>query len=227
MENLESAIKYPFSGEGWGPKFILGGILNFTGAALGFIPYVGIVFWLLFSFFPLGYAYKVFRNHLEEREGPLPGWGGWGDLWRRGGYVFLIALGYGLVPGMLYWSGLNLWYEGGFASFVGVLFLILGVGLSLVAFFLWPMALASYASQGEFLAAAFQWKRIIEKIWLVQSQYFSGWVAGIVLSFALLFLKTQIAYIGWIFYAFGFFYLSLSMAHLFGEICREAIKDEA
>jgi len=34
MENLESAIKYPFTGEGWGPKFILGGIMNFMGAAL-------------------------------------------------------------------------------------------------------------------------------------------------------------------------------------------------
>ena len=226
MGNLERALKYPFTGEGWGPKFILGGVLNFLGAALGFIPYLGVFFWLLFSFFPLGYAYKIFRNHLEEREGPLPEWGDWGDLFRRGWYVFLITLGYGLVPGILYWAGLNFWYEGGLAAFVGVLFLILGVGMSFVAFFLWPMALAFYASQGEFLAAAFQWKRIIEKICLVQSQYFSGWVAALVIFFALLFLKTQLPYIGWILYSFGFFYLSLSVANLFGKICQEALKDE-
>jgi len=226
MGNLERALKYPFTGEGWGLKFILGGVLNFLGAALGFIPYLGVFLWLLFSFFPLGYAYKIFRNHLEEREGPLPEWGDWGDLFRRGWYVFLITLGYGLVPGILYWAGLNFWYEGGLAAFVGVLFLILGVGMSFVAFFLWPMALAFYASQGEFLAATFQWKRIIEKICLVQSQYFSGWVAALVLFFALLFLKTQLPYIGWILYSFGFFYLSLSVANLFGKICQEALKDE-
>jgi len=226
MGNLERALKYPFTGEGWGPKFILGGVLNFLGAALGFIPYLGVFLWLLFSFFPLGYAYNIFRNHLEEREGPLPGWEDWGDLFRRGWYVFLITLGYGLVPGILYWSGLNFWYEGGLAAFVGVLFLILGVGMSFVAFFLWPMALAFYASQGEFLAAAFHWKRITEKICLVQSQYFSGWVAALVLFFALLFLKTQLPYIGWILYSFGFFYLSLSVANLFGKICQEALKDE-
>ncbi|MFH1757330.1 MAG: DUF4013 domain-containing protein [Pseudomonadota bacterium] len=226
MGNLERALKYPFAAEGWGPKFILGGVLNFIGAAMGFIPYLGVIFWLLFSFFPLGYAYTIFRTHLEGREGPLPGWEGWGDLFRRGLYVFLIALGYGIVPGILYWLGLNLWYGGGFVAFVGVFLLILGVGIGLVAFFLLPMALALYASEGEGLAAAFHWKGIVEKIWLVQRDYFSGWVAGLVLFLALLFLKTQLLYIGWILYSFGFFYLSLSMANLFGEICREALKDE-
>lgn len=226
MGNLERALKYPFAEEGWGPKFILGGVFNFLGAAMGFIPYVGVIFWLLFSFFPLGYAYKIFRSHLGGMEGPLPGWEGWGDLFRSGWYVFLIALGYWIVPGILYWLGLNLWYGGGFAAFVGVFLLILGVGIGLVAFFLLPMALAFYASEGEVLAAAFHWKGIVEKIWLIQREYFSGWVAGLVLFLALLFFKTQLLYIGWILYSFGFFYLSLSMANLFGKISREALKDE-
>ena len=111
MENLERALKYPFTEEGWAPKFILGGLLIFLGDALGFVPYLGVIFWLLFFFFPVGYAYKIFRNHLEERESSLPAWEDWGELWRRGLYVFLITLGYGLVPGILYWAGLNLWYE--------------------------------------------------------------------------------------------------------------------
>jgi hypothetical protein len=226
MGNLEKALKYPFAGVGWGPKFILGGVLYLLGAALGFIPYLGGFFWLLFSFVPLGYAYKIFRDHIERREEPLPRWEGWEDLFLRGLYVFIITFGYGIVPGILYWLGRSLWYEGGFAAFVGVFFLILGVGIGLVAFFLLPMALAFYATQGEFLAAAFQWKGIIEKIWRVQREYFSGWVAGLILFFALLFVKTQILYVGWILYAFGFFYLSLSIANLFGRICREGLKDE-
>ncbi|MGD0624116.1 MAG: DUF4013 domain-containing protein, partial [Thermodesulfobacteriota bacterium] len=144
MGNLEKALKYPCAERGWGPKFVLGGVLNVLGAALGFIPYMGVIFWLLFSLFPLGYAYKIFRDYLQGTEGPLPRWGQWEDLFIRGLFVFLIALGYGIVPGLLYWLGRSLWYGGGFAAFLGVLFLILGVGVGLVAFFLLPMALAFY-----------------------------------------------------------------------------------
>jgi len=226
MGNLEKALKYPFAGERWGPKFLLGGILNILGAAFGFIPYLGMVFWLLFSFFPLGYAYNIFRNHLQGREESLPNWGRWGELLTRGFFVFLIALGYWIVPGFLYWLGLNLWHGGGVAAFIGILFLILGIGIGLIAFFFLPMALAFYAQEGEFLGAAFQWKGIAEKIWLVQKEYFTGWVAGIVLFLALLFLRTQVLYIGWILYSLGFFYLSLSLACLFGNICRVEMKDD-
>jgi hypothetical protein len=219
MGNLEKALKYPCAEKGWGSKFILGGVLNVLGAALGFIPYIGVIFWLLFSLFPLGYAYKIFRDYLQGREGPLPGWGQWEDLFIRGLFVFLIALGYGIVPGLLYWLGRSLWYGGGFAAFLGVLFLILGVGGGLVAFFLLPMALAFYATEGEFLAAAFRWQGIVEKIWLVRKEYFIGCLGILVLFFALLFLRSQLLYIGWMVYAFAFFYLLLTMANLFGRIC--------
>lgn len=221
MAHLERALKSPFADEGWAPKFILGGVLNALGAALGFIPYVGVLFLLAFSFFPLGYAYKIFRNHLRGEAGPLPIWEGWGDLFNRGIFVFLIILGYWIVPGFLYWLGTILWHTGGFAAFAGVLFLILGVGIGLVVFFLLPMGLAFYATEGEVLAAAFRWNGIVEKIWLVQREYFAGWLADLVLFMALLFLWNQLLYVGWILGAFGFFYMSLVTAYLFGEICRE------
>jgi hypothetical protein len=220
MGNLEKALKYPFTGQGWGPKFFLGGILNVIAGALGFIPYVGIILMLLFSFFPLGYMYKIFRNHLIGQEEPLPEWGDWSGLFFKGVFVFLIGLGYGIIPGILYWLGKSLWYEGGFFSFLGVLFLIMGVGIGLVAFFLFPMALAFFASRGDFMAA-FHWKGIVEKIWLVQKEYFVGWLASLILILALLFIQTQILFVGWVFYAFGFFYLCVAMAYLFGTICRE------
>ena len=227
MGNLEKALKYPFADKVWGPKFVLGGILNVAGVALGFIPYIGMIFCLLFSFFPLGYSYKIFRDHLRGKEGPLPNWEEWGDLFSGGFFVFLITLGYWIIPGFLYWLGSTLWQEGGFSAFVGVLFLILGVGIGLVAFFLLPMALALYAVEGELLAAAFRWNGIVEKIWRVQREYFSGWLAGLVLFLALLFIRTQFLYIGWILFAFGFFYLNLSMACLFGNICREGVSGRA
>jgi hypothetical protein len=221
MGYLEKALKYPFAERGWGPKFVLGGVLNVIGAALGFIPYVGVIFWLLFSLFPLGYAYKIFRDSLRGKEAPLPEWGEWEDLFIQGLFVFLIVFGYGVVPGLLYGLGRGIWYGGGFVAFLGVLFLILGVGVGLIAFFLLPMALAFYATEGELLAAAFQWKRIVEKIWPVRREYFTGYLAILVLFLALLFLRTQLPYVGWILYAFGFFYLILTTANLFGRICHE------
>lgn len=221
MGNVEGALKYPFSGEGWAARFTLGGFLCVLASALGFIPFVGWIFWLVISLIPLGYAYGIFQDRVSGKEGPLPSWSGWGDLLYRGFYVSLILLAYGIIPGILYWIGDKLWTAGGFAAFFGTLFLIMGVGIGLASSFLLPMALAIYAIEGEFLTAAFRWNRIVEKIWLIQKEYFIAWLVGLILFLALLFVKMHIFFIGWILYGFGFFYLSLVLAHLFGEVSRD------
>ena len=227
MGNLEKALKFPFAEPGWGPKFALGAVFNIIGAALGFIPYIGVVFWLLFSFFPLGYAYKIFNHYLQGTEGPLPAWEKWEDLFLRGLFVFLITLGYGIIPMILYWLGLSLWNAGGFAAFIGVFSLILSMAVSLAAFFLYPMALALYAAGGESFAAAFRWNRIVEKIWIVQKEYLTGWLVSLAIFLALLFLRNQVLYLGWILYAVGFFYFCLTLSFLFGKICREGVRSES
>jgi hypothetical protein len=221
MGSLESALKFPFADPGWKPKLVFGGVLNLIAAALGFVPYIGVLFWVIFSFLPLGYAYKILSEQLQGKEGILPAWEGWEDLFKRGFFVFLVVFGYWVLPGVLYWIGMNLWYGSGFSAFIGVFFLILGFAIGLVAFFLLPMALAFYIQKGEHLTTAFQWKGIVEKIWLVQREYFIAWVASLVLFAALLFLRTQVPFLGWILFAFGSFYVSLVIANLFGKICRE------
>jgi hypothetical protein len=224
MGDLERAFKYPFSGPDWGSKFALGGILTILGAGLGFLPVLGGVVWALVSLLPLGYAYRIFRDHLRGSEGPLPAWEGWNDLFRHGFFVFLIGLGYWIVPGLLYWLGKTLWHGGGFGAFLGVLFLLLGICLGLVAFFLWPMAVAFYAREGERLAPAFRWSGMVEKIWLVQREYFIGWLASLVFILVLLFVRTYFLYVGWILHALGVFYLSLVVASFFGKVCRESME---
>ena len=200
----------------------LGGVLSFLGASMGFIPYIGMILCLLFSFFPLGYSYKIFRDHLLGGEGPLPKWGEWGYLFSRGLVVFLIALGYGIIPWLLYRLGIAFWEGGGLAAFFGVIVLILGAGVALVALFFLPMALALYSLEGGSFVAAVQWERIGGKIRRVQGEYVSSWLSGLILFLILFLLRSQLPYIGWILYAFGSFYLSLAMAHLFGKVCREA-----
>ncbi len=221
MGSLEKALKYPFADPSWKPKFVFGGVLYLIASSLGFVPYIGVIFLVIFALLPLGYAYKILGEQLQGKEGLLPPWEGWEDLFKCGFFVFLIVFGYWVLPGILYWMGMNLWYGSGFSAFIGVFFLILAVVIGLVAFFLLPMALAFYATKGEHLATAFQWKGIVEKIWLVQREYFIAWVASLVLFLALLFLRTQVPFLGWVLFAFGFFYLSLVVANLFGEICRE------
>jgi hypothetical protein len=226
MGNLERALKFPFSGEGWMLKFILGGALCTLASLLNFVPFVGWLFWILISLAPLGYAYGVFEDRLTGKAGSLPAWTAWGDLVYRGFFVFLIVLVYGIVPGVLYTVGEFLWTAGGFASLFGVPFVILGVGIGLAVSFLLPMAFAVYAGEGEFLAAVFRWNRIVERIWLVQKEYFAAWLAGLVLLLALLFLRLHILFLGWILYSFGFFYFLLVAAYLFGEVCREEAGEE-
>jgi hypothetical protein len=224
MATLEKAFKYPVSFEGWGPKFVIGGVLLIIGATLGYIPWVGWILYCFLAIFPVGYAYRVFRAHLQGEEDALPGWVKWGELCRGGFFVYLIFLGYGILPAVLFWAGMRLWHAGAFAAFGGVLFIVLGIGSGLVALFLVPMALAYYAQEKESFRAAFRWNRIVEKMWVVQREYSVSWLAGAILFLILLFIRTHFLYVGWILYAFGVFYLALAMAYLFGRVCRESLR---
>jgi len=224
MGDLEKALRYPLSGEGWGTKFALGGFLYILGNLLGFIPWVGWIFTILLALVPLGYAYLVFQNHLRGLESPLPPWGGWAELFARGLSVFFISLGYWIIPAILYWMGKVLWESGGVAAFLGVLFLMLGIGVGLVAFFLLPMALAFYGREEESFWAAFRWSGIVEKIWMVQREYFIGWLASLIFFLSLLLIRTYFLYFGWILYALGIFYLTLAAAHFFGRVCRVSME---
>lgn len=227
MGNLEKALRYPFGQPGWGVKFLIGGGINLLGALLGLIPYLGIILWLCCSFFPWGYAYRVLQDTLLSKEEPLPPWEKWRQLFSRGFWVFLISLAYAIIPGFFYWLGKNLWYSGGLAAFIGVFSLILGIGLGLIAFFLLPMALVLFAAHGELLGTAFHWRTIVEKIWLIQKDYFISWLATLVLYWALHFLRMEIPFFGLIFYSFALFYLSVALAYLFGLICQEVVKEDS
>jgi hypothetical protein len=185
---------------------------------------VGWIFSILLALIPLGYAYLVFQNHLRGLEGPLPAWGGWAELFARGLSVFFISLGYWIIPVILYWMGKVLWESGGIAAFLGVLFLILGIGVGLVVFFLLPMALAFYGREEESFWAAFRWSGIVEKIWMVQREYFIGWMVSLIFFLALLLVRAYFLYLGWILFALGIFYLTLAAAYFFGRVCRASME---
>lgn len=226
MGNLEKALRNPWGQPGWGMKLLIGGGLNLFGSVLGFIPFVGVFLWFILSLFPIGYAYRVLQNSLLGMSEDLPAWENWGSLFGCGFFVFLICLGYGIIPCFFYWLGKSLWYGGGVGAFIGVLCLILGIASGLVAFFLLPMALVLYASHGELLGTAFHWRSIVEKIWLIQKDYFVGWIAALILLLAVHFFRLEVPLIGLIIYSFLIFYISISLAYLFGNISRDIAKEE-
>ncbi len=226
MGNLEKALKYPWGQPGWGTKFLIGGILNLLGVVLSFIPLAGIILWFILSLFPLGYSYRVLQNSVLGIREELPAWEKWGSLFGQGFFIFLICLGYGIIPYFFYWLGKSLWYGGGIGAFLGVLCLILGISSGLVAFFLLPMAIVLYASHGEMLGTAFHWRSIVEKIWLIQKDYFISWLAALILLFAVHFFRLGIPFLGLIIYSFAVFYISICLAYLFGIIARDVAQED-
>ena len=64
----------------------------------------------------------------------------------------------------------------------------------------------------------------MEKIWVVQREYFVGWLLSLVFFLVLLFVKSYFLYVGWILYALGLFYLSLAASHFFGRVCRAGME---
>jgi hypothetical protein len=64
----------------------------------------------------------------------------------------------------------------------------------------------------------------VEKIWVVQREYFIGWLACLIFLLVLLFVRTYFLYVGWVLHAFGVFYLSLAAAHYFGCLCRQGME---
>ncbi|MBI4496200.1 MAG: DUF4013 domain-containing protein [Deltaproteobacteria bacterium] len=224
MGDLERALRYPFSDPTWKPKFVLGGVFYLLAAALDFVPVIGWLLWFLFALLPLGYGYGVFGNHLRAGEDLLPPWENWGDLFRRGLRVLLLAIAYGILPWAFFRWGSILWWKGGLAAAAGMPFLLLAAGLGGIASYLFPMGLALYTRE-ESPAAGFYFARIWRRIKTVQKDYTIGWLAGWLILLALLFLKIHLPSIGWILYAFGLFFWTLVVARLFGEICRRGLPE--
>ena len=224
MENLERSFRYPFSGEDWKAKMAFGGILYILASILGFIPWIGGILYVLVVLIPLGYSYKIFRDHLRGA-GRAPA-----QLGRVGGPFYPRVVRFSHVPrirdhpGDPVLAGKSSLARRGDWRFLGVLFLILGIGVGLVAFFLLPMALAFFSRENESFASAFRWSGIVEKIWMVQREYFTGWLATLIFFLVLVLVRSYFLYVGWILYALGVFYLSLVAADFFGRVCRESME---
>jgi len=186
MIDLEKALKFPTTDREWKQKVLIGGVLNI-------LPVI--------NFFPLGYAYGIFRRTLRRQEISLPEWENWGDLFVQGLMVFLICLIYNIASLILF-----------------AIHPVLGVLAFIAVFLLLPTALAQHAMSGDF-SRAFQLKNIWARIQQTKSDYFFAWLVMVGISVVLMMVTVAIPILGWIISAIIGFYAYLVFAILFGEIC--------
>ncbi len=185
MIDLENALKFPTKDKEWKRRVLIGGLLNI-------IPVI--------NFFPIGYAYRIFRQALRRQKISLVEWDDWGDLFVQGFIVFLIALLYNIATLILF-----------------AIHPILGFLAAIAVALLFPMALAQYAMSENF-SQAFHIKNVWIRIQQTRNDYLVAWLVMVAISIVLLIIAT-IPILGWIVAAIIGFYAYLVFAVLFGEIC--------
>lgn len=171
---LSSALAYPRRNASWVKTVVIGGILFFLGGVL------------LLPAIPLeGYLKRVLRNTAHgDREPPV--FDDWIDLFVEGIKMFLVQLGYALVPVLLVVLGVFLAGAGGMAGAgfeaVGLLIMAGGVVVGLIAGYLVPAALTNFAYHDD-LGAAFDLEAVAATAFTVP--YLKAFVLAILVGIVL------------------------------------------
>lgn len=208
---IEEAITYPREGDEALTTVLIGGVLGLLSVLV--VP----------VFLLLGFTVRVLRS-VEAGEETPPTFGDWGDLLVDGLKAFAIVLAYSVVP--LVVLGVT---AGGVAvaavtgdvrpgaiagAFLG--FAVSGL-LWLVAFYVIPAALASFAREGR-LGAAFD-VSVLRGV-VLDGRYATAWlvalalfvVAGVVVG-----VLNAIPPLGFVAGAFVNFYAGVAAAYLYGH----------
>jgi hypothetical protein len=231
MLHLREAIEFPFRSPDWAKKLAIGGGLSALPALvftlLGYLDAVDILKSSLISaplgvlyFLIWGYAFHIFQAALHQKEPELGTWGHWGDLFSKGFVIFMIEIGYGLLPLLLMALGIGILYRGGWWLFTGMLLLMIGMLAFLLVGFFFPMGVGQYARWRR-IEAAFYLPSLLRAIRYVLVEYVSLFLVSLILLLALGFIAT-IPFLGPALSTFLSFYPTLVLARLFGEVCGKA-----
>ncbi len=207
--DIGKAFSYVFDDEDWIKKVVIGGLL-------GIIPIV--------NFIVVGYALRLIRNVAEGAERPLPEWDNWGDDFVCGLLVAvaaflywlpaLIVMGIGSGIGALLGSSSD---TGDTAALCVTAFQCLGSLWSILVAIVFPSAMLQYVMNGEF-GDFFKFGTIIAFIRDNLGNYVIALLvsalANIVAGFGVI-----LCFVGVIFTQFWSYVV---MAHLFGQVWREA-----
>ena len=247
IPSLKTIFKFPFQGEGWGKRFLIGTVLTFLNFVIPIIPAV----------FISGYMLEVMRRTIQGEDLVLPDWTDWGKLGVDGLKYILVSLVFLLPGSLVYVVGFGLYFfatfglslasgvsqnsQGVQAIFVPVFLLamlvfVVSMFAGPLLFFLGaiplPVAAANMAVEGR-LAAGFSLGQWWPALWKNKLGYFITWTIlfGLFFTFYLVIFTAYITCIlCWLIpFLMGplGFYLAMVYAALFGQTFRESMQGQA
>ena len=224
------ALAFPLEDRDWLPKIAIGGAVGLALEAL----FVGFSYLftreLAFEVSPLaqaanfpslGFVLLVFQGALTAPQSDaMPEWRRWPGLCLRGLVLFVLGLGYGILPLLLIIVGFGLLVSGGVALVLGLVMMLLGMLAGLMLGFFLPMAVARYLRERR-VEAAFNPVAVWSRISKVLAEYVAAYLLSIG-SFIVAGLVGTIPYLGVLAWPFLTFYLLVACARLFGGVCSGA-----
>ena len=208
LEGVKKAVFFPFKGEKWGIKMLIGSALGLAGYMIPIIPSIPL----------LGYFGQMMKRIINEDEDPkLPEWTDWGNLFTDGLKLFgvsalyslpallMVIAGYALmfvpyfsmmmsVTTTSYYSAPDLdpaLFAGSmFGMFGGMALIMVGFLLMLVTAVFLPPALGNMIAKNDF-GAAFR----IKEWWPVFKANLGGYILALALLFGLYWLLLMIVYV--------------------------------
>lgn len=213
---IEEAINYPRDGDDALTTILIGGVLGLLSVLV--VP----------VFLLLGFSVRVLRS-VEAGEETPPTFGDWGELLVDGLKAFAIAFVYAIVPlivlaataGGTIVAAVSGDVTPGAVAGALVGFLLAGL-LWLLAFYVIPAAVASFASEGR-VGAAFD-TAVLRRV-LLDGRYATAWlvafaffvVAGVVVG-----ILSVVPPLGFVVGAFLDFYVAVAAAYLYGHAFMDA-----
>lgn len=212
MIDLAKELNRPREDAGWIVK-----------VGIGMICSLSLKWYLLpLTFFATGYLYRHFSDTFHRKDvNRLPEWEDWKGMFLSGLIIFLIVVGYLVLPKFSYAVAGSVLKGGALAKLVAMAFFAVTALLFVAAFFFIPMGIAQYARH-ERISSAFYIREIWDRIMNVGDDYFKITLLSIAAIILFAVLRGILPFLGPLLAAAAGFYISLVLAALFGEVCREA-----
>lgn len=203
---FEAGLRYPWNDGDGVEELLVGSVLLLLGVLV--LPLVLVS----------GYQLRVVRDVLRGDAEP-PAWDEWGDLLVDGLKVWLASLVYAGVPALLLAVAVVAFFvpvtqPSRVLGALLVLAALVSVPLAILAWYVFPAALANLAHSGS-LAAAFAPRRLWRVV--TDGEYLRGWLLGLVVAVAggFLGLIASSTVVGAVAAPFVAFYTGVSVSYLF------------
>jgi hypothetical protein len=196
LDGIKKTVFFPFSGKNWLGKIAIGSAINLANYILPILPIIPI----------FGYSGEIAKRVICEDEDPqMPDWKDWGRFFSEGIKLFGVSALYSLPGALTMVAGYLLMMAGNFTflidpeffssptsvgtdfflasmagMMVGVIILLFGMLLLVVAGLFLPPALGHSIAKGEF-NAAFR----IKEWWPIFKANFSGFLLTMVVEYGI------------------------------------------